>query len=162
MSGAPPSRLKTFYLPFSALCLTLIACTFPEFHPVYSPGLDPPLAWVFNYTFLQGNDLARDFLFPHGPLSFLLYPLPMGHNILLGQAIYTAFKCILFFQLCLLTDAGRKGSWIPAFAAAYLFFLLFEIQFVMLAIVVAAFCLFLRTGSLQHAWIPILVSDLGF
>src|SRR5262245_49762516 len=102
MPAVARPAIRTFYFPYFCLGIVLLAFTFPDFNPVYGPGLDPPLAWVFNYTFAGHNDLARNFLFPHGPLSFLLYPLPFGHNILVGQGVYAALKLFLFYQLCML------------------------------------------------------------
>ena len=153
--------LITFFLPGLLPGFLLIACTFPEFNPVYGPGVDPPLSWVFNFIFLSGNTAGKEFVFPHGPLSFLLYPLPMGHQVLLGQLIYTLLKLIFFFQVTWLFRIYRPGEWLLSFLLIYLVFLLFEIQFVMLGIIVSGFALYLSTDNHRYLWLPILVASLG-
>src|SRR5580765_5831149 len=143
------SKIGIFQNTFFSRCLVLggilIACTFPDFNPVYSSGLDPPLAWVFNHIFFTDNQLGRDFIFPHGPLSFWLYPLPMGHSIFIAQRIYTLLKFIFFFQVAWLYRLKQPGSLALAFLMVYAAFLLFEIQFVMLGVIVSGFSLYLKS-----------------
>jgi hypothetical protein len=63
------------------LSIVIFFVSFPALNLYYVPGIDGPLIWVFNY-FADGHfQVGKDLLFPHGPLAFLLYPLPMGNNL---------------------------------------------------------------------------------
>jgi hypothetical protein len=76
------------------LSLVIASVTFPAFHLYYVPGIDGPLIWVFNY-FADGHfQVGKDLLFPHGPLAFLLYPLPMGNNLMV-RILITCLLSIL-------------------------------------------------------------------
>lgn len=55
---------------------SLLFFPFPE--SVYSPGIDTPLPFVFDYLIHGQSQLAEKIIFPHGPLAFLMYPLPGG------------------------------------------------------------------------------------
>jgi len=160
-SVSPPRPFLTFLLQGLLPGILLIACTFPEFNPVYGPGIDPPLAWVFNHIFSLGNTPGREFVFPHGPLSFLLYPLPMGHHILIGLSIYTLLKLIFFFQVLWLYRLDKPGEWLLPLLLIYIAFLLFEIQFVMLGIIVSGFSIYLKSGEHRFLILPLLVAALG-
>jgi hypothetical protein len=88
-----------FLLNYKILILSLIiTCfSFPDYTLYYLPGIDGPLPWVFNY-FADGHYLlGKELLFPHGPLAFLLYPLPMGNNLTVTLVI--TFLCSFLFNL---------------------------------------------------------------
>jgi hypothetical protein len=153
--------LSSFILPGLLPGILLVAFTYPEFNPVYGPGVDPPIAWVFNRIFFLGNLPGREFVFPHGPLSFLLYPLPMGHHILIGQCIYTLLKLLFFYQVMWLYRLNKPGEWLLPILLIYLAFLLFEIQFVMLGIIVSGFSIYLKSGDRRFLFLPVLVATLG-
>lgn len=77
------------------LALVIASISFPSFHLYYVPGIDGPLAWVFNY-FADGHFLiGKDLLFPHGPLAFLLYPLPQGNNLTVAILVYFSVSVFL-------------------------------------------------------------------
>ncbi len=86
-----------FFSDYKILILSLVisVITFPSYDLYYLPGIDGPLPWVFNY-FADGHfKLGQNVLFPHGPLAFLLYPLPVGNNLLVGSALTFAFSFLL-------------------------------------------------------------------
>jgi hypothetical protein len=39
-------------------------------------GIDDPLAFVFTYLLRGHVQMGKDIIFPHGPLAFIMYPLP--------------------------------------------------------------------------------------
>ncbi len=75
----------------------ILAClSFPNYKLSFVQGIDGPLPWVFNY-FADGHyALGRGILFPHGPLAFMLYPLPMGNN--LGVTVFITLLCSVLFS----------------------------------------------------------------
>ncbi|MEI6061543.1 MAG: hypothetical protein WCR72_12600 [Bacteroidota bacterium] len=80
-------KANNLVLLLAALVPAIVFFPFPAC--VFSNGIDPPLAWVFNYLVSHAPSLGRDIIFPHGPLAFLMYPLPMGSN--LGIAILSTW-----------------------------------------------------------------------
>jgi hypothetical protein len=161
----PPAQLLSRRLrqlwPFVPTGLLLLAFTFPVISPYFGPGLDPPLAWVFNSIVQAGNQPGRDFVFPHGPLSFLMYPLPVGHHLFITLALITFLKFIFFVQVSWLYGSDRAGRRLLAFAAAYAAFLVFEIQFLMLGVMLSAFVLFLRNGKSWLIFLPAAIAVLA-
>ncbi|GEM_PF-770552 len=74
-------------------------CTFPALHPVYANGIDPPLSWLFNYL-IQGKLLmGKDIIFPHGPLAFIMYPLPVGINLKVAIVLYFLLRAGFAYSL---------------------------------------------------------------
>lgn len=99
---------------FKILIIGLIlAClSFPNYRLSFVQGIDGPLPWVFNY-FADGNyALGRGILFPHGPLAFMLYPLPMGNN--LGVTVFVTLLCslLLSFSFFKIYFARQKENYL--------------------------------------------------
>ena len=67
------------------ICLLVIIGTFIENDWSFRNGIDSPLSWVFNFLYETGPTLGKHIVFPHGPLAFLMYPLPenIGLTILI-------------------------------------------------------------------------------
>ena len=57
------------------LVLTLLGFTFPDTFPFYKIAVDPQIHWIFNHLAYEGFQEGQHIIFPHGPLSFLLFPL---------------------------------------------------------------------------------------
>lgn len=113
-------------------CLLLVVATFPVMDWTYGPGDDASLYWVFNSLPGAGYREAARFLFPHGPLAWLMYPLP-------DQAVETMLflalvKAALFTGLWLAT--GAEASWwrrLMAVAAAFLMMMHSRLEFMLTA-----------------------------
>jgi len=123
----------------------LIACiSFPSFKLTYASGsgIDNPLPWVYSY-FADGNyTLGKNTLFPHGPLTFLLYPLPMGNNIFVAVFVYLAcslFLCMSLFKI----HAKREQQNYPLVTILAILLLSFsDLQLVVIAITISQLLLF--------------------
>ena len=123
-------KTNSYTLLLLALFPALVFFPFPA--SVFSNGIDPPLAWVFNYM-VQGNiALGKNIIFPHGPLAFLMYPLPFGSNFWVAIFIHLALR--IFMAYSLLKLATYKPSGLLVFALVSSFVLL-SINDILLTIV---------------------------
>ena len=104
-------KKSTDALVISVLCIVLIIVSFPPNSWYFSPGIDPPLKWVFNSLFEQGLSAGKSIIFPHGPLAFFMYPLP--GNILFVTSVVILLKVLLVFLVYdLLSDEQGKIKWV--------------------------------------------------
>ena len=71
---------------YSILALFTLVFTFPELHPVVTRGLDASYVLAINHLFANDFRAFSDLVFTFGPLGFLKYPLPLGHNLELAMA----------------------------------------------------------------------------
>lgn len=73
--------------------------TFPSIGQEIRTGLDPSYIWALNYFFTKGIVAGRDVVFSYGPLGFLMFPLPLGNNILISIVFESFFKFIFVYLL---------------------------------------------------------------
>src|SRR5687767_339497 len=100
--------LKAFILG-----LLVVIGTFPENDWTFSPGIDPPLTWLYNHLFIQDFGQALNIVFPHGPLAFFMYPLP--ETVLPVTLVVCGLKLFLFFNLRILTRHNASQGWLAPF-----------------------------------------------
>jgi hypothetical protein len=82
---------------FLALITALL--TLPSWSLYYAPAIDDAYRWAYNY-FADGNyQLAKDILFPQGPLVFLTYPLPIGNNLPVAILVHALLTSFLAYRL---------------------------------------------------------------
>ncbi|KPK79793.1 MAG: hypothetical protein AMS27_17690 [Bacteroides sp. SM23_62_1] len=89
--------------------LVIIIC-FPPVNLTFTTGIDPPLSWAFNYLFKNGLTIGQNIIFPHGPLSFFMYPLQENFIIALIATILLQFGIIC--NLFSLTASYDKKNWL--------------------------------------------------
>lgn len=109
--------------------LLFLFLTFPGGYLPLRPGLDASWQYALNYLPNSGLEYGTDVTFPYGPLGFLLYPMDVGYNL----AIAAGFRLVihLLFGIAI-AYAGLQGAGLfPAllFMAAYLFAVLFGLQY---------------------------------
>jgi len=109
-----PATGKTNSLTVFLLALIPAFVFFPFPVSVFSNGIDPPLAWVFNFLIRGNLALGKNIIFPHGPLAFLMYPLPTGPSF--WVAIFTHFVLRVFMAFSLIKLATYKPSGLFVFA----------------------------------------------
>lgn len=113
-----------------ALIPAFVLFHFPE--SVFSNGIDQPLAWVFNYLIQGKLSLGKSIIFPHGPLAFLMYPLPMGSNLWIAIGIHFIARVFLAYSLLKLGTNKPLGYLFFALIAS---FILLSINDILLTIV---------------------------
>src|SRR6218665_1817259 len=137
--------LQLYYKPL--LLSLLVSClSFPAYDLLVSSGLDNSLPWVFNY-FADGHlSEGRHVLFPHGPLAFLLYPLPQHNNLVICTAI-TFFCSVLvslnLFRLCKIL--GRENDAL-VLVASLIMHAFMEIQLLLITLTLSQALLFQLSG----------------
>ena len=131
-----------------SLIITLI--TFPSLNPVFANGIDPPLAWVFN-SLIRGHLLqGKDIIFPHGPLAFIMYPLPMGWNLELAILMHFLIRTGFAFVLVRLPGKENPGKIILAIVASLLLLSLLDILLVLIGLVILCYLHYFRSHRI--AW----------
>lgn len=115
---------------------------------VYSNGIDPPLAWVFNFLINGNAALGRDIIFPHGPLAFLMYPLPGSGNLWLTIAFHLLLRCFLAFSLLKLASDQKEHHWIIAILATVLLLIVNDLLLTMLQIVILSYVIFFERRNI--------------
>ena len=109
-----PVSGKTNNLLLFVVALVPAFVLFPFPASVFSNGIDPPLAWVFNFLIRGNVALGKEIIFPHGPLAFLMYPLPVDSNLWISVAVHLSAR--IFMAYCLLKLATRKPLGYMVFA----------------------------------------------
>ncbi|MEI8048502.1 MAG: hypothetical protein WCI92_14055 [Bacteroidota bacterium] len=113
-------KTNTILLITIALIPAFVFFPFPD--SVFSNGIDPPLTWVFNFL-IQGNSaIGKHIIFPHGPLAFLMYPLPGSPTFWIAVMVHLVLR--IFLAYCLLKLATHKHFSIMIFALVTTFVLL--------------------------------------
>ena len=118
--------------------IIIVVFTFPENDCIYSPGIDSSLKWLYNWMFDNGLSIGKSIIFPHGPLSFLMYPLQ--ENIVLATLFLAFLKVLLVFNITLLIDSNRLKKWIVALIIAYTISVLGGAIQIILANILLLFC----------------------
>ncbi len=155
-------KQRLFYI-LIALLLSIVS--FPDLVSNYDLTIDPQIHWVFNWLFENNFDLTQKIIFPHGPLSFLEYPLGIGNNILLSSLFVFTLHFLFAYTALLLFSGEKKWSSIVYLLSIYfslqyldfeltlcgLVFLLIgnhlqkkNILFLVLAIIVSAFAFYIK------------------
>lgn len=142
------------------IALTIII-SFPELLPYFGPGIDSPLMWVFNELFATDLSLGADINFPHGPLAFLLYPLPVGNNLMITGLCYILLQFIVGFNLLRLHELGGATSRVAVFAILVVLFHLFHFQYLAILCIASCFYLYLLTEKNLYAILGIVLSALA-
>ncbi|MBK7029720.1 MAG: hypothetical protein IPH45_11115 [Bacteroidales bacterium] len=156
MRQARHGDLGTFVVVIISVILAII--TFPELNPVYANGIDPPLSWVFNFLVQGRLQLGKDIIFPHGPLAFLMYPLPVGNNLIITAFIYFLAKAS--FSYSLLTSRISRGL-VPMISSLIISFLLLaylDFLLILIGIVLIGYLNYFLSRNLTWLLLPILVT----
>jgi hypothetical protein len=151
--------IDTKWIIFISFLIALI--TFPELSPIYSNGIDPPLSWVFNYLIHHNPELGKDIIFPHGPLAFVMYPLPVGYNLVITAVLYFLAKGL--FAFFLLSARFAHGSFRMLVSLIFTAILLVFLDFllVLIGIVLLGYLNYLQTRQWGWLVIPVLITSVA-
>ncbi len=141
---------KTAIIDYLLLPFLIIMITFPDFNPNFNTGIDGPLPWVFNYFFSEDLSIGKDVVFPHGPLAFLLYPLPMGSNLIFAGVFYCLVK--LFFIFSFLKLSNRKDNALFDFVLLLILCSFLDIQLLMIGCVLVSLLNYFKSPRI-HWWV---------
>lgn len=103
------SRLPTQFLRLILITLIFIL-RFPYVHETFSPGLDSPLIWIFNYLHHQKPFSFPDMAFPYGPMAFIMFP--MFKNALHAALIHLVLIASMLFGIEKLIKKNHPESFL--------------------------------------------------
>ncbi len=151
-----PVSGKTNNLILFVIALVPAFILFPFPASVFANGIDPPLAWVFNFLIRGNLQLGKYIIFPHGPLAFIMYPLSFGSNLWMAVAIHLVAR--VFMAYSLLKLATRKP--LSSMGIAIIFaFILLSINDLLLTVVQIIILCYLNFFERRNVWwlIPALI-----
>ena len=156
-----PVSGKTNHLLVLVLALVPALMLFPFPASVFSNGIDPPLAWVFNFLVQGKLSLGKHIVFPHGPLAFLMYPLPMGFNLWIAVCFHLAARVFLAYSLLKL--ATRKPILYLVFAWLTAFVLLSfnDLLLTMVQIVILCYLNFFERRNISWLYPALIITALA-
>jgi len=145
-----------------ALSLVMAFFFFPFPVSVIANGVDPPLSWVFTYLMQGRIALGKEIIFPHGPLAFIMYPLP-------GDALWwvaISFTIVVRFAWAygFLALVVKKSAWyLPvAFAGSLLLSGYVALLLAMVQLVILCFLNYLDYRKLIWLIPPLILTALAF
>lgn len=144
---------------FIVLILSILIAfvSFPLLDPTFSSGLDESVPWIFNFFFNGNLSLAQDIVFPHGPLAFLLYPLPVGYNLVLYVIIYCLFNILFTITIFYLYQTQNKNSYAVPFLISLVFTSVLHLLFIIYGTILASFLIYFKTKEKKWVYLAIVV-----
>ncbi|MFZ4546437.1 MAG: hypothetical protein ACOYN4_03340 [Bacteroidales bacterium] len=147
-------KINSLTVLLLALVPAIVLFPFPV--SVFSNGIDPPLAWVFNYL-VQGNiATGKNIIFPHGPLAFLMYPLPVEANLWVATLTHLLLRIFLAYSLIKLTTYKPSGWLIFALASAFIMLSINDILLTLVQIIALCYLNFFERRNVTWL-IPALI-----
>ena len=147
-------KTNNYLLFFVSLVPALILFTFPA--SVFSNGIDPPLAWVFNFLIHGHLAAGRHIIFPHGPLAFLMYPLPVGANLWIAIALHLAARIFLAYNLLKLATRKPLGYIVLALVASFLLLAVNDLLLTIVQVIILCYLNFFERRNITWL-IPALI-----
>lgn len=134
----------------------LIACvTFPKHNLDYGSGIDESLVWVFNY-FADGHyALSQNLQFPHGRFDFLLYPLPMGNNLVIAMMVTCFCSMVFSMNMFRIFILRRKKNILTATLLLLVIHSLIDLQLLLIGITFSYFMLYKLSGKLTNCYLAV-------
>lgn len=153
------STLKTLFLP-ALLGIAIAIFTFPSISLTYSIGIDAPMMWISSFFFDTQWVVAKDVIFPHGPLAFLVYPT--SSNIEYTIWAEALLKIILTIQIVRLIDEKNAYKWLLSFFAAYAIVLLSNFIFLVIFSILLCYCNYFNTTQKKDKYIAFVLTGFAF
>lgn len=152
-TGMVKGRTLALFIGGSVVAAIL---TFPFPVSVFANGIDPPLAWVFNFLINGHIELSKEIVFPHGPLAFIMYPLTMGPNFWIAISIHLVLRITMAFALIKLTTNKPAAFTVMAFISAIVLLAFNDILLTALELVILCYLNFFER---RNVWwlIPALI-----
>jgi hypothetical protein len=147
---------QTLVLSFLAAALS-----FPFYELVYASGLDGPFPWLFSYAADGHYELVKHLIFPHGPLAFLIYPVPLGNSVQVTTVVLLVINTILAFQLFELCNRSHAAHTAVNFLVCLVVLSLCEIQLSLLLVAFLALCRDENKPSRNNIYLAAAVSVLN-
>ena len=149
------------YFYFLLVFVLIIIGTFPESNWTYSVGLDYSIRWVFNFLFQSNSELGANIVFPHGPLGFLVYPLP--GNIQFVYLIQSLNKGLFILAIYFIQESSISESkkWSITLLMSFLFLSILGFSHTMLLVILLSFYTGIHLNKKWFAYIGTLLTVLS-
>lgn len=150
------ANYKFFFLSFLIACISL-----PKFDLAYTSGVDESLPWAFNYIANGRLSISQNLLFPHGRLAFLMYPLPVGNNLIIAYTV--TFLCSFFFSFNMFRLSYAKTQGYVA-ATLLLIFIqcMTDLQFLLIGVTFSHLLLYHVSKKHIHLISAVIICALAF
>ncbi len=150
---------RIIYILVSLLFAVL---SFQDLVSRYDLTIDPQIHWVFNSLFNSNFEFNREIIFPHGPLSFLEYPLGVGNNILISSLF--SFLVRFLFALSALLYIKLEKNWCGGIFlfAIYLFLMYLDFELLLCGLVFLFVANHLKTKKILFLTSAVMFSAFSF
>ena len=109
-------------LIFILTAIFILILTFPDVGYPVKATLDGGYQYALNIIFSGRLKTGIDVIFSYGPLGFLHYPQPIGHNLAWGILFWGISKWLFISSLLLIVNhRQKKGNLLTGFVLAFLF-----------------------------------------
>lgn len=143
-----------------ALIPALLFLPFPD--SVIDIGIDNPLSYIFNYL-MQGHvALGKDIIFPHGPLAFIMYPLPGNSLWWIAMSFVIIVRVAWAYSLLTLFIKKSKGYLVAAFIGSIMLSAVNGLLLSIVQLVILFFLNYLQTKRLYWLIPPLVLAALAF
>ncbi len=152
-------RTNNLLLLILSLIPAFLLFRFPD--SVFSTGIDPPLPWVFNFLIRDNLVLGKQIVFPHGPLAFLMYPLPPGSNFWLAISIHLAARIFMAYSLLKLATRKPIAYLVFAFFASFILLAFNDLLLTIIQIIVLCYLNFFERRNVTWLIPALLITPLA-
>jgi hypothetical protein len=142
-----------------ALVPAFVLFSFPA--SVFSNGIDPPLAWVFNFLIRGHLSLGRNIIFPHGPLAFLMYPLPTGSNLWIAVIVHLILRIFLAYNLLKLATRKPIGYMVFALVSSFVLLAVNDILLTIVQIIILCYLNFFERRNILWLLPALIITPLA-
>jgi hypothetical protein len=84
--------------------------SFPEIGSPITAGIDPSYQFALNYFFSHNIQIGKDIIYTYGPLGFLLFPKPIGNNVVISVVIIPLLKLAFLMSFLFLNFMIKKPN----------------------------------------------------
>lgn len=149
-------------LNYFLLSIAIFILTFPKTDPTFTPGLDSPLTWLYNYLFISDFSITKYIIFPYGPLAFLKYSEATGNNLLLSLICYSVLKISMILIIFYYGFITNKNRWLIHFVITLILSLMLIMDYFIISIVI--FSLLIYNENKNRIWLIVAtaLAVLGF
>jgi len=139
-------KTNNLLLFVAALVPAFVFFPFPA--SVYANGIDLPLAWVFNFLVCGNLAVGKDIIFPHGPLAFLMYPLPQGPNLWIAISVHLVLRIFMAYSLLKLATRKPAGFLFFALLSACILLTLNDILLTIVEVIILCYLNFFERRNI--------------
>jgi len=144
------------------LSIIIFISTFPKVEPVFETGLDSPFMWVYNYYYSTGFQVGNNVIFSYGPLCFLLQPLPLGNNLIIGLIVESILRLLFAFTFLYLGSIANKKKWLLHFLLILILLQITSLTSIIIGIIIGIVLIHFENEKSFWLLLGLIIATLGF